>query len=61
MKPDRKRKTHAIWYHWHLKYGTDDPNYKTETVAVEAEQTCGCRGQGAGAESEMGGEFGVGG
>ena len=31
-------------YTWNLKYGTDDPIYKTETVHKHREQTCGCQG-----------------
>ena len=28
---------------WNLKYGTNDPIYKTETK--HGEQTCGCQGR----------------
>ena len=42
-----------------LKYGTDDPSYKTEADHDHREQTCGCRGEKGG--SELDGEFGVGG
>ena len=42
-----------------LKYGTDDPTYKTEIDHWYGDQTCGCRGHGKG--NRMDGEFGVGG
>ena len=44
---------------WNLKYGKNDPVYKTETGHSHGEQTCGCRGDGGG--SGMDGEFGIGG
>ena len=39
---------------WHLKQGTDDPIYRTETNHGHGEQTSVCRG------GETGREFGVG-
>ena len=32
-----------ITYSWNLKYGTDDPSYKTETGHGQGEQTYGSR------------------
>ena len=42
----KKKKTNNIWYHYlqNLKYGTDDPIYKTETNHAQGEQTCGSQG-----------------
>ena len=37
----------SIAYRWNLKYGTNEPIYKT--VDSQTEQTCGCRG-GSGRE-----------
>ena len=52
MKTERKRQIpHDITYLWYLKYGTDDPIYKTETDHSQGEQTCGSHG---GWGSEMG-------
>ena len=34
---------------WNLKYGTNDPIYKTETHHGHGKQTCGCQ-QGEGKE-----------
>ena len=46
-KPERKRQIpYDIIYLWNLKYGTDDPTYKTETDQGQAEQTCGSQGRG---------------
>ena len=33
---------------WNLKYGTNDPSYKTETDHGHGKQTCGCQGLGGG-------------
>ena len=42
-----KNKYHMIiTYVWNLKYGTDDPVYKTETVHGQGEQPCGSHGGG---------------
>ena len=38
-----------------LKYGTDDPIYKTETNHGQREQTCGSRGGEGGWREEIGG------
>ena len=35
-----------IPYMWNLKYGTNDPTYKTETDHGHGEQTCVCQGGG---------------
>ena len=32
-------------YMWNLKYGTNDPIYKTETDYEQGEQNCGCQGK----------------
>ena len=46
-KPERKRQTpYDITYLWNLKYGTDDPIYKTETNHISEEQTCDSQGRG---------------
>ena len=46
-KPERKRQTpYDITYLWNLKYGTDDPIYKTETNHSSEEQTCDSQGRG---------------
>ena len=45
---------YEITYMWNLKYGTNEPIYRTET-ASHREQICGCKGRG----SRMDGEFGV--
>ena len=39
----RNKKTNTIWYHLfvEIKYGTDDPIYKTERDHGQGEQTCG--------------------
>ena len=59
-KSERDRQIpYDITYMWNLKYGKNDPVYKTETGHSHGEQTCGCRGDGGG--SGMDGEFGVGG
>ena len=41
---------------WNLKYGTDDPIYKTETDHRCGEQTCVCwmEGEGRGMDGEFG-------
>ena len=51
-----KQIPYDITYMWNLKYGTDDPIYRTKTDHRHGEQVCS---QGEG--SEMNGEFGVGG
>lgn len=38
--------THDITYMWNLKYGTNDPIYKTETDDRNGQQTCVCHGEG---------------
>ena len=43
---------------WNLKYGKNDPIYKTETDHSHGEQTCGFQG-GSGSGMDL--EFGVGG
>ena len=63
MQPDvislsevsKREITHDITYMWNLKYGTNEPIYKTETHR-HGEQTCVCQGVGRGID----GEFGVG-
>ena len=35
-----------ITYRWNLKYGTNDPTYKTERDHGYGEQMCGCQGGG---------------
>lgn len=48
-----------ITYLWNLKYGTDDPTYKTKTDHSQGEQTCGCwSGGGSGSGTDW--EFGLG-
>ena len=61
MKQSKRERQipYAITDFWNLKYGTDDPIYKTETGNTQGEQTCGCQGVGGG--SGMGREFGLGG
>ena len=44
-------------YMWNLKYGTNEPIYRTETDSQNREQTCGC--QGGGRREWMDWEFGV--
>ena len=39
-----------ISHMWNLKYGKNDPVYKTETDHHPREQTCGCQGGGEGVE-----------
>lgn len=41
-----------------LKYGTNDPIYKTEET-TDRENTCGCRGGAGEGENKMYREFGV--
>ena len=43
---------------WNLKFGTNDPIYKTETYNGHREQTCGCQRGGGGRGMDW--EFGVG-
>ena len=51
-KPERKRQIpYGITYLWNLKYGTDDPIYKTETDRCQGEQTCGSQ-EGEGRECD---------
>ena len=38
-----KDRYHMISHIWNLKYGTNEPIYKTETYR-HREQTCGCQG-----------------
>ena len=40
---------------WNLKYGTNDPTYKTGTDYGHGEQICGCRGKegGRGMDGEL--------
>ena len=48
IKSERERKISCdINYMWNLKYGTNDPIYKTETDHGHREQTCGSQ-QGGG-------------
>ena len=45
-KSERERQiSYAITYMWNLKYGTNEPIYKTKTDS-HREQTCGCQGGG---------------
>ena len=37
-----------ITFMWNLKYGTNDPVYKTETNRGHGEQTWGCQEEGLG-------------
>ena len=44
-KPGRERQIpYNITYIWNLKYGTDDPTYKTETDYDQGKQSCGSQG-----------------
>ena len=43
---------------WSLKYGTDDPIYKTETDHGHGDQTCVCLEVGGGSGTDR--EYGVG-
>ena len=54
----KEKDNNDIIYLCNLKYGTDDPVYKTETDHSHGEQTCGCQGKEGG--SGMDEEFGVG-
>ena len=46
-KSERERQiSYNIAYTWNLKYGTNDPIYKTETDHEHREQTCGYQGGG---------------
>ena len=46
-KPERKRRIpYAITYLLNLKFGTEDPIYKTETHHSQGEQTYGYQGRG---------------
>ena len=45
-KPERRRQIqNDITYLWNLKYGIDNPIYKTETYHHQGEQTCGSKRQ----------------
>ena len=45
-KSDREGQIpYDITYVWNLKYGTNDPIYKTEIDHRHGEQTCGCQGE----------------
>ena len=60
-KSERERQIpYDITYLWNLKYGTNEPIYKTETDHGHGEQTCGCQGWETGGGG-MDGEFVVGG
>ena len=41
-----------ITYMWSLKYGTDDPIYKTETDHGHGDQTCVCLEVGGGSGTD---------
>ena len=43
---ERDKYHNDFTYLWNLKYGPDDPIYKTETNHGQGEQNCGCQGQG---------------
>ena len=43
-----------ITYMWILKYGTNEPIYKTENTHRHREQTCGWQGGGSGMDWEFG-------
>ena len=48
IKSERERQhmiPHDTTYMWNLKYGTNEPIYKTEADS-EIGQTCGCQGGG---------------
>ena len=46
-KPEKKRQIpYDTTYLWNLKYGTDDPMYKTETEHDQGEQICGSYDEG---------------
>ena len=38
----QKDKHHIITYMWNLKYGTDEPIYRTETDSQTWRADCGC-------------------
>ena len=46
-KRSQRKTNHMISCMWHLKYGTNEPIYETETDR-HREQTCGCQGEGLG-------------
>ena len=52
-KPERKRQIPYIISSWNLKYGTDDPIYKTETDHGQGEQTCSSQGGGSGMDGQF--------
>ena len=62
MKSERERRiAYDVIYMWNLKYGTNDPIYKTEGDHGRGEQTCGCWGVGRErGGNEINWEFGVG-
>ena len=37
---------YSTGYMWNIKYGTNEPIYKTETDSQIREQTYGCQGRG---------------
>ena len=46
-KSEREREIpYDITYIWNLKYGTNEPIYKTKTDHGHGEQTCVCQGGG---------------
>ena len=52
-KSERERQiSYDITYMWYLKYGTNEPIYKTETESRHREQTCGYQGAGEGRERD---------
>ena len=42
MSERERRIPYDVTYMWNLKYGTNEPIYKTETNS-HREQTCGCQ------------------
>ena len=52
-RPERNRKIpSSITYLWNLKYGTDDPTYKTAIDHSQGEQTAGSQRGGGTGEGE---------
>ena len=46
-KSERGRQmSYDITYMWNLKYGTNEPIYKTGMDSQTLKQTCGCQGRG---------------
>ena len=45
---------------WNLKYGTNDPIYKTKIDHEHGDQTCGCQGGRGEGGNGVDGEVGVG-